>query len=104
MHRSEIFNKIGSSNFDEFEALLKDAPFEALVRPNLQGKTSFHEAAELEDCRFLEQLLGKIPQKKLVVKAPDKAKEREAKRQQINQMDGADRTLEMVELGDGGEE
>ena len=104
LHRSEIFNKIWSGNFDEFEALLKDAPFEALVRPNLQGKTSFHEAAELEDCRFLEQLLGKIPQKKLVVKAPDKAKEREAKRQQINQMDGADRTLEMVELGDGGEE
>ena len=61
--------------------MMKDAPLEALKRPNLQGKTPYHVAAELEDARFLEQLLRKIPGKDHIGKPI--LKEEEAKNQNI---------------------
>ena len=79
LHRSEIFNKIADQNFEEFEIMLKDAPFDALLRPNLQGRTPFHDAAELEDTRFLKQLLRKIPQRNQTGKTFGSFKEEEAR-------------------------
>ena len=58
--------------------MLKDAPVNAMLRPNFQGKTPFHVAAELEDTRFLEQLLGKILKRNHVGRTIDRLQDKEA--------------------------
>ena len=39
---------------------MEDAPVDALLRPNIQGQTPLHLAAEMDDPSFLEELLIKM--------------------------------------------
>ena len=39
---------------------MEEAPVDALLRPNIQGQTLLHLAAEMDDPRFLEELLTKM--------------------------------------------
>mgnify|MGYP003322637125 CR=1 FL=1 len=60
LHRSVIFDKMAAGNFEEFSTLMFDSPVDALLRPNIQGQTPLHVAAEMGDPRFLEELLTKM--------------------------------------------
>ena len=70
--------------------MMKDAPLEALKRPNLQGKTPYHVAAELEDTRFLEQLLRKIPGKDHIGKQDNDEEEGEPEKDEKNREEASD--------------
>ena len=40
---------MAGGNFSEFTELMIDAPKDALLRPNIEGETPLHVAAEMED-------------------------------------------------------
>ena len=75
LHRSVIFDKMAAGNFDDFSDLLIDAPVDALLRPNIQGLTPLHVAAEMNDTRFLGELLTEL---KLKNRGEDKEEDEEA--------------------------
>ena len=49
-----------TGNFEDFSDLMEYTPVDSLLRPNIQGQTPLHVAAEMDDPRFVETLLKKM--------------------------------------------